>query len=77
MINKNRVNNLYLVLFLLLFHFTKSASASITRNIDLLLETANKIRTSDPSKFERLLTELEEKSTQLTKQQSYYFVGGF
>ncbi|KGJ88450.1 tetratricopeptide repeat-containing diguanylate cyclase [Colwellia psychrerythraea] len=72
MINKNRANNLYLVLFLLLFHFTKSASASITRNIDLLLETANKIRTSDPSKFERLLTELEEKSTQLTKQQSYY-----
>ncbi|MCW8832877.1 MAG: hypothetical protein OQK03_06130, partial [Colwellia sp.] len=74
MFNKNRLSksNLYLTLFLLLFSYAQNASANISSDIDQLLENANKIRTSDPAKFEALLTELEKKSPKLTKQQSYY-----
>jgi diguanylate cyclase (GGDEF)-like protein len=72
MINKNRVSHIFLALFLLCFSFSQNASISTTTDIDHLLEKANKIRTSNPAIFVKLLAELEEKSAQLTKQQNYY-----
>jgi len=73
MISKSRVTHLFLALLLLCVSFAQNATTNITTNIGQLLDTANKIRTSDPTKFSALLTELEEKSAQLTKQQSYFF----
>jgi len=68
MFNKSRTIYHCIVLFMLLFVSISQAAT----NIEQLLESANNVRTSDPSKFSLILKELKNKSKQLTKQQNYY-----
>ena len=72
MINKNRTNNFLLPLFLLFFSFAQNSFGNTTAEIEKLLESADKIRSSDPIKFSTLIDQISNKANQMSVQQKHY-----
>jgi len=73
MLNKKRVSSLCFTLFLLFFSFLGNASDIANTDIDQLLESANKVRTSNPTLFSNILNRLNAQQEEMTSEQEYYF----
>ena len=69
---KNSVSNFCLILFFSFMPFILNAEENSATQIYKSLENADKVRTSEPDKFSKLLSELSKKTAQMSAQENYY-----